>query len=224
LIKDAKHLPEVSYQQMQEMSQAGAKVLNAQAVQFAKNSQIAIYARSTFHPGKETVIRQLPLEIPKGVKAVVHEKEIIRVVLQSNNINEDFEWLLKFLEDKQVQIKELNLIASENDNNKSKLSFIISPNNIYELDNTKNKLTGKFGSKIEFDQNFGAVSLIGEGLNRDNSILLETINILKNNEIKIWGITTTSFRISLLVQKELLEQCIKICHKRWIEELVEFPA
>jgi len=48
--------------------------------------------------------------------------------------------------------------------------------------------------------------------------------IYKNNEIKIWGITTTSFRISLLVQKELLEQCIKICHKKWIEELVEFPA
>lgn len=39
LIKDAKHLPEISYEQIQEMAEAGAKVLNAQAVQFAKKSK-----------------------------------------------------------------------------------------------------------------------------------------------------------------------------------------
>ncbi|PIW99472.1 MAG: aspartate kinase, partial [Ignavibacteria bacterium CG_4_8_14_3_um_filter_37_9] len=48
IVKEAKHLPDISYQQMQEMSFAGAKVLNAQAVQFAKEANIAIYARSTF--------------------------------------------------------------------------------------------------------------------------------------------------------------------------------
>ena len=45
IVKEAKHIPEISYEQMQEMSEAGAKVLNAQAVQFAKEKQIAIYAR-----------------------------------------------------------------------------------------------------------------------------------------------------------------------------------
>ena len=59
IVKDARHLPEISYQQMQEMSIAEAKVLNAQAVQFAKEANIAIYARSAFEPGKETIIRKL---------------------------------------------------------------------------------------------------------------------------------------------------------------------
>ena len=146
LIRDAKHLPEISYQQMQEMSQTGAKVLNAQAVQFAKTSGIAIYARSTFQPGKETIIRQLPPEIPRGIKAVVHEREILRIVLQSSNINEDSEWLLKLLEEKQVQIKELNLTASENDEGKSKFSFIVTPNNIYGWEKIKSELIIKFGN------------------------------------------------------------------------------
>jgi aspartate kinase len=56
---EARHLPEISYPVMQEMSMAGAKVLHAHAVQFAKEKNIAIYARSTFKPGRETVIRKL---------------------------------------------------------------------------------------------------------------------------------------------------------------------
>jgi len=48
LVSEARHLPEISYPVMQEMSMAGAKVLHAHAVQFAKEKNIAIFARSTF--------------------------------------------------------------------------------------------------------------------------------------------------------------------------------
>jgi len=57
VVKEAKHLPEISYQQIQEMAEAGAKVLNAQAVQFAKEAKIALYARDSFNPGKNNYKR-----------------------------------------------------------------------------------------------------------------------------------------------------------------------
>ncbi len=221
MIKEAKHLPVVSYQQMQEMSQAGAKVLNAQAVQFAKDAQIAIYARSTFQPGKETIIRHLSPEIPKGVKAVVYEKDIVRVVLRSKDIVQNFKRLAKIFEDKQVPIKELNF--AEGSSEKSKVSFIVSLSNVYGWESIKEELVNIFGKKIEFYLQLGTVSLIGEGLNRDNTILLDTINLLNKEKIDIKGITTTSFRISLLINRELVEKCIKICHKKWIEESIELP-
>jgi len=40
----------LSYEETQEMAEAGAKVLNAQAVEFAKDKGIAIYARATQGP------------------------------------------------------------------------------------------------------------------------------------------------------------------------------
>jgi len=221
MIKEAKHLPVVSYQQMQEMSQAGAKVLNAQAVQFAKDAQIAIYARSTFQPGKETIIRHLSPEIPKGVKAVVYEKDIVRVVLRSKDIVQNFKRLAKIFEDKQVPIKELNF--AEGSSEKSKVSFIVSLSNVYGWESIKEELVNIFGKKIEFYLQLGTVSLIGEGLNRDNTILLDTINLLNNKKIEIKGITTTSFRTSLLIKRELVEECVKICHRKWIEESIELP-
>jgi aspartate kinase len=54
------HIAEMSHEMLQEMAEAGAKVVCAQAVEWAKKSGIAIYARSTFDASaspKETVVR-----------------------------------------------------------------------------------------------------------------------------------------------------------------------
>jgi aspartate kinase len=218
LIKEAAHLPEISYQQMQEMAMAGAKVLNAQAVQFAKESKIAIYARSTFRPGKETIVRLLPAGVEKGVKSVVHENDIVRVVL-SGNIENNFPGMLSILEERQISIKELNMQLTGSDPEKSKASFVISYKNVYGWDKIREELKVKFKDDLQLEYDFGAVSLIGEGLNRDNLILMDTLAFLRERKIQVFGITTTSFRISLLVPKEKVDECTKLLHKKWVEEI-----
>ncbi len=216
VIAEAKHLPEISYPVMQEMSAAGAKVLNAQAVQFAKQEKIAIYARSTFSSKKETVVRQLPPNAFTGVQAVVSEDEISRIRYHGKNTLENFKNAVNFLEQEQVHIKELNVTGVETEAKKSKASFIVSPKNIYGWDKITEKLHDMSGRKIEFDTDLSALSLIGEGLNRSNSTLIETIDLLTGHRIKIAGIATTSFRISILVQREYIQKCVRLCHDRWI--------
>src|ERR1700732_2984293 len=49
-VPDAPHLPELSHEMLQEMVEGGAKVVCAQAVEWARRAGIAIYARSTFDP------------------------------------------------------------------------------------------------------------------------------------------------------------------------------
>lgn len=214
IVKEAKHLPEISYQQMQEMSMAGAKVLNSQAVQFAKEANIAIYARSTFESGKETIVRKLDPGTAKGIKAVVYEKDIVRIILF--NVEKNFSLLMKLFEDRQVKIKELNMIESPDKNIQSKASFVVSYKNIIGWENIRNELKNQFGNDIKMEFDFGAVSLIGESINEDNRLLSESINLLNENDIKTYGITTTSFRISLLVKRDFLEQAVRILHKKWI--------
>jgi len=81
-VEEAKHLPILSYPEMQEMSAAGAKVLNAQAVEFAKQAGIALYCRASFEPGRETVVRRdAPIE-EHGIRAVVSEEQMVRVRLR----------------------------------------------------------------------------------------------------------------------------------------------
>lgn len=211
LIKDAKHLPELSFQQIQEMSEAGAKVLNAQAVQFAKESKIAIYARSTFNPGKESVIREARPTNKPSVIAVVHETDIIRIIYNDKNPGT----LLEYLESEDISVKEFNFIKGGTADY-SRVSFVISRKNLHSWNKTEIKINELFAEKISIDDSLGAVSLIGEGFSRDNKIITDTLSILESNKIDIYGLTTTSFRLSVLTSKSNIESAVKILHDYWI--------
>jgi aspartate kinase len=200
---------------MQEMSMTGAKVLHAHAVQFAKEKDIAIYARSTFNPGRETVIRRLSAGAIIGVQAVVSEKEIERIRLHTADARALFKQTAEYLESEQVPIKEVNVIGTAT-GEQTTASFVVSNQHIFGWEQIKSTLMNKIGSHITIDTDLAALSLIGEGLNRDNLTLLEVHNMLADNGIPINGITTTSFRISLLVPRSQIEKSVKLCHDRWV--------
>lgn len=218
MVADSRHLPEISYPVMQEMSMAGAKVLHAGAVQFAKEKNIAIYARSTFDPGRETVIRRLSPGAIIGVQAVVSEKKVERIRLQGTDAGTRFKQAAEYLESEQVPIKEVNVAETASDGEHSKASFVISTQNIYGWEQIKTALINKVGPGIEFDTDLAALSLIGEGLSRNNLTLLEALDLLAGNGIPVLGITTTSFRISLLVPRNRIEKSVQLCHHRWVTD------
>lgn len=212
IVKDAKHLPEISYQQIQEMAEAGAKVLNAQAVQFAKESKITLYARNTFSPGKETIIKDVTKKELSGVLAVVYEREIVRIYVHDA---EQIEWVLNYLQSNQIPIKEFQVTGLAGDTG-YRCSFIISINNLYDWEKVKETLQDKLRDGIYINESLGALSIIGEGFSRNNDALIDTLNLLTKNGINYYGVNTTSFRISILIEKDLLDDAVKICHNFWI--------
>jgi len=216
VVADARHLPEVSYPEMQEMSTAGAKVLNAQAVQFAKEKNIAIYARSSFQPGRETIIRRLSPGTIIGVQAVVREECVERIRLSGSDVLQRFNQVLSYLESEQVPVKEVNVTQVDDAGDHSKASFVVSAGHIYGWEQIKDGMKEKVGPDIIFDNDLATVSLIGEGLNRNNQTLLGTIDLLKQHDIAVSGVTTTSFRISLLVPQDRIDQSVQLCHARWV--------
>ncbi|MEN8243784.1 MAG: aspartate kinase [Thermodesulfobacteriota bacterium] len=216
IVDDAQHLPEVSFPVMQEMSTAGAKVLHASAVQFAKEKNIAIYAHAAFSGGRETIIRRISPGTVVGVQAVVSEEKVERVRLNASDIHSCFIKAVDYLEKRQVAIKEVNVTEMPAKGKQSSASFIISTKNVYGWEQLKSELRKNLDKQINFDEDLAALSLIGEGLNRDNLTLLKTIDLLADNQVPVLGISTTSFRISLLVPADQIERSVVLCHTRWV--------
>src|SRR5688572_2447806 len=84
VVPAARRIGTLSYEETQEMAEAGARVLNAQAVEFAKERGIAIYARATQGPlpGSDpsadgTVVRKSPPRMPGTVVGVVSERDLL---------------------------------------------------------------------------------------------------------------------------------------------------
>jgi aspartate kinase len=80
VVPEARRLDEVSYDEMQELAEHGAKVLNAQAVEWAKKEKIVIYARATASPaggdGKETRVGGEVVRERRGAVAVTGTKHL----------------------------------------------------------------------------------------------------------------------------------------------------
>jgi len=71
---------------------------------------------------------------------------------------------------------------------------------------------------MEVDESLGALSLIGEGVNRDNRNLLRALSVLGGLGVAPGGVTTTGFRISFLVPRTKLLECKRACHVAFIEQ------
>jgi aspartate kinase len=78
IVSGARRLAQLSHEEMQELALAGAKVLNAQAVEFARDRGITIHARSTFESGPGTkVARSAAREL--RISGVALDAEILMV-------------------------------------------------------------------------------------------------------------------------------------------------
>src|SRR6186713_346078 len=84
VVAGAQRIGTLSYEETQELAESGAKVLNAQAVEFAKEKGIAIYARATQGPlpgadpsADGTVVRRNPPRMPGTVVGVASEKDVL---------------------------------------------------------------------------------------------------------------------------------------------------
>ena len=83
VVAGAQRIGTLSYEETQELAESGAKVLNAQAVEFAKEKGIAIYARATASPlpgadpaADGSVVRRDTVRQPGTVVGVASERDL----------------------------------------------------------------------------------------------------------------------------------------------------
>jgi len=91
VVPDAEHIPVLDYETLQTMAESGAKVLNAQAVEWAKRAGIEIHARHTGQSyagatptegSKQTVVRSLQVG-ERACAAVSGERGLVLVSLHT---------------------------------------------------------------------------------------------------------------------------------------------
>lgn len=187
VVPDAHKLVELGYEEMQELATAGAKVLNAAAVEFAKQRGIAIYARKTGSADPGTVIRKHVPTAPSGVRGLAHEAPLVfvdapRATLASTRAT------LATLERLGVAPKQVSLAVG------SGLSFALSLDDVHNLGTVEREVVALLGPGTWLPDR-GAVSLIGEGITKDPRHLLRALEVVP----QATALSTSSYRITLIV-------------------------
>ena len=214
IIPYAEKLDSLTYPEMQELSEAGAKVLHSRAVEFAKAHNIAIHCKSTFDPENPgTVIQGFENKGKIRKTAVAYEKNVLLFHTyepESENLS-TIANVLAFCSEKNIAVKQISFHRGYK--NSMTGSFIISKKENYSIGPFISEIKEKFSSSVEIFDDLSAVSIIGDGITDKPDILLEITSLFRQNDIRIAGFHTSSFRISLLVRTELFEKALTLLHK-----------
>lgn len=215
VVPDARRIGVLSYEETQEMAESGARVLNAQAVEFAKEAGIAIYARATNGalPGSDpsadgTVVRKNAPRPPGTVAGVASESDIL--VLEATGCGEA---LLERLDALSITGKQLHW--ARNALGEGTLHMVISEENLHQREKFDDALE-EFGEKVSVNDKLGAVSVIGAGINTSYKNVRLGTATLKKAGIAASGIATSSFRITWLIPRPKIREATRELHGAFI--------
>ena len=205
VVPEARRLAELSYEEMQELAESGARVLNAQAVEFAKERGIALYARAS-QGGGETVIRRFPPRGPGRVLGIASESGLVHVVVRG--LVDTAAELLGILDSHAIAGKELLFRPLE----EGVTSLVLSLENLHDFPALRDGLHQRLEDAIAIREGVGAVSAIGSGINSDFTNLRRSLDVLKEMGAPILGLSTSSFRISFLLEDVAVEEAVRRLH------------
>jgi aspartate kinase len=212
VVPAAKRIGTLSYEETQEMAEAGARVLNAQAVEFAKEKGIAIYARATAGPlpgpdpsSDGTVVRKSAPRLPGTVVGVASEKDVI--VLESEASAAD---TLALLDERSVAGKQLHVFGD-------RLTVVISRENLHDEARLREALQSRLGGRARLVDGLGAVSVVGAGINASYANVRAGTETLSSAGISPTGTATSSFRITWMIPRDRTNDAVQALHRRFIE-------
>jgi aspartate kinase len=208
IVPDARRIGHLSYEETQAFAGAGARVLNAQAVEFAKEKGIALYARATASalPGPDpsvdgTVVRKHPPRMPGSVVGVAGERDLLVLTCAADRAGD----LYELLDGYGVATKQLHADAS-------RLWLVVSRENLHAEPRVREALRSRFGSAVALDDTVAAVTAVGAGINTSLTHLRAGSHALAAKGIVWSAVTTSAFQITWLVETARLDDAVRTLH------------
>lgn len=205
IIKNAKKLDKISYAEMDELADAGAKVLHDRCIKIGSQFDCDIIAAGTFTDDEGTKICK---EIEKpNVKSIVKNSNTSVVSLKK-----DGSFSRKETYEVYNTLLRHNIIVDEFKCN-NKIDFNIENSNINKVE----KIIKKYFENYKINIHpVTKISIIGYGITGDNQILLKVTSILDKYELRIKYIDLTQSKIEVIV-KGINDEVIKELHEKLIK-------
>lgn len=203
VVDQALKLREIDYEEMQDLAECGARVLNAQAVEFARRARIPIDALSTFAGGSGTRVTQLS-EGARHLAGIAGQRNLVRLALSQPSPQRVGE-LIELLTARDVEMLDIG-------QSNGRFSLMISLDNLHAFGALEEALRARLGGSIALEPGWGRISAVGQGIGSDQRLLWRAIAALSGAGIAVDAIHTEKNRLSFVVAVEVLDRGVRAVH------------
>ena len=205
IIKKSKRLDEISFEEMQEIADSGAKVLHNRCIHIGNKFNCNIVAKSTFSNEGGTKICK---EIENcEVKSIVKNDKMLTIFMQKNEPITNKEVFSIYSD-----LLSSNIILESFSRENSYLQFRIKKS---EQNKVQEILEKRYPEFNIVQNNYIKLTIVGYGITQDNIILSKIIEFLKNKNIYIFDINLNQSKIEIILD-ELENSYLEELHKMLI--------
>ena len=217
IVPQARKIQYLSFDEMLEMAGAGSKVLALRAVEFARNHNVPIHVRSSFTWEEGTWViganheRNTAMEEPI-ISGVVHDGGEAKMTLLGVPDRPGVSALLfESLADANVNVD--MIVQNTSIDGSTDISFTLPLGDIATALPILEKVGDEVGAKgVSQDENIVKLSLVGAGMKSSPGIAAKMFRVLADNDVNIEMISTSTIRISVVVERSKLETAIRALH------------
>ena len=217
IVPQARKIQYLSFDEMLEMAGAGSKVLALRAVEFARNHNVPIHVRSSFTWEEGTLVigadheRNTAMEEPI-ISGVVHDVGEAKMTLLGVPDRPGVSALL-FESLAHANVNVDMIVQNTSIDGSTDISFTLPLGDIATALPILKKVGDEVGAKgVSQDENIVKLSLVGAGMKSSPGIAAKMFRVLADNNVNIEMISTSTIRISVVVERNMLETAIRALH------------
>ena len=214
IVKNAKKLDYITYEEMLELASQGAKVLHTRSVALAMKYSVKLRVLSSFQnlPGTTVVNEEHNME-KSEIIGIAHNPNEAKITI-SIVPDKPGQAALIFgaLADKGINV-DMIVQSSTIDNSSTDITFTIPENDLILAQGILKNIQNEIGfSQVTSDINVVKISIVGNAMRSQPGIAKTMFATLANNQINIHVISTSEIKISVLVSSDYTELAMRSLH------------
>ena len=215
IVKNARKIDRISYDEMLELSGLGASVLQTRAVEFAKKYKVPLHVRNSQNENEGTwIVAETQNMEHIVVSGAALKKDLIRVTIKSVPDQPGIAATI-FGTIAEANIVVDDIIQNVMDDNTANISFTVEHGDLQDIKPVVDKLVKDLGgtSAPLYQSDLAKVSVVGVGMRTHTGVAQRMFKALADAKVNIQNITTSEIKISCIISKDDANKALQIVHE-----------
>jgi aspartate kinase len=216
VVKDARKIDCISYDEMLEMAGSGAQVLQSRSVEVAKKFGLEIHSRSTFSENQGTVITSEEKIRRKNmesflVSGIPFDKEQAKFSITVSDSAGIVAKIFSQCAKAGVKVDIISQLAGVD--KKTVISFTVNRQDVRKAWEQLNRIASDYKASVLCNEHVAKVSVVGTGIKTNAEVTARVFEILHKSGIDIEMISTSEIRISCIVNERDVLKAVEELHR-----------
>lgn len=216
-MKNARHIAQITYEEMLELAACGAKVLHLRSVEYARRFELPIHVRSSYTNRPGTIVTRAMEDLPVEqalITGVAHDRSEAKITIvgvpdEPGVAARIFETIASA----EVNIDMIVQNISTEETGRTDISFTLPKTDGESAIAALSQAKDRMGFKgLLYDDHIGKVSLIGAGMRSNPGVAATFFAAMAQAGVNIEMISTSEIRVSVVCRDTDLDAAVRAVH------------